>query len=1526
MNTEQFFNLVNRPGFGTLFQGSSRFRGIFKELVSSSVDEDIQQFASRLSVEFDEEGEMVFRAPALRHTFRRETGESYYDMFQRVMRGSGTDPLDPTSGGIGLGGVRTADIIRGTAATRTYQEQLANNFRFGREYLGRVAQENNLEIIYRTLENTSENVRLVRQMLSPNREGGEPLGWMQADDEGIKLFRAYDPVNKRFLEMSDSLRLLGVKADEMHNIGTVRKRLNQFYNAPAVQVHTKPGEIKRIVFDPARMFDDATRKSMEAFAAREVANDVTGQLTHAKALERVYSTTTDGMVMLRKSWFVDRMKQMKNEELDAARRKFYDDRKAGLLTQDQYTRAMQELNRQSIQLGELIENIEKGAVRTNFRVSGRIDVVDSLLTKLRGAGDKGDAILVEDDRFNTALRKINDQLFVATDEHLMQYNLMSSNKGITELGPLDDVNPFFTLDVVSRRGEAVSSNALQVMAHGHLMNPINPQTGRPFLIESLENTIDTRLAEIRQGKMGGFSKLIDDILRIDPLTLPNESDAQELKEMRRYAIRIKHALESGESLAENDLLMKDAHRILKSHLFRGRKGKTGRMIPFGDEIIQDPALRIEQWRSEAGHYSVVDAVTEDLNTIQDRLNLSYVLKPNVDGGFGIRPTDIVGVKAAHGGADLDDAFNLNHFNYDPETKRMLAFMDRSPQYQGEYMWMDAEWASQRSFEGAKVRLVDANGVERMVSASAAQAERQKILLEIRKHALKARDGKAVTQETAAEARRLFRRLNRYNRAFDEFLSEQKGITRQRLSEIYSMDDETQAFRRTYAPKGWGVTKRQLRRYREGSIFRSYQTMSNRRLRDIEAVLRRVNQEIDLDVGDMTRSRAPNPLLPFEFIGESYDEMLTGAGGVGESDLYEDFRVRHRAEIAEFNRRMATLKETKGSIDEFMWPLNKSATVTKGLLGRSVNAAALIRHTYEANTSLLAGAPSREHIFAFRAAVSAEGRALMAPGETVIDAITKTGDSIMLNIITQDMANNLIAFGRVLGKTGVGLDPLGMQQRASIGAKNWRLVLQGYREAVEAGAELTDEEITQRLTLPIDDPRASLAQLHTETMKAQEAMVETMIADQEAASEQLLSQLEDIVPDAETRAEAEALREEYFQGRRRLRQIRGNHEEQYRMLLEAADGNLEGIDDFGDLFSDMSENELNLATMRRIKGWNLTGEALYERLLGVAKVFAEARVTEEGARFSAIEPLMQISTWDQVSSTDELYYEARRWQRERAVRSAIMTKADEFRDFIPGPDESFSISQYFSRHINRIAQQAGVDEIVDTVAFDQTRLRAAQRIRDLGGEGYDKFLRKLAYQRGTYFEGMTSADIEEEIMEFEPRVETPARLLQAEGPAGVRRLAARSMADDASSTVIKTVTQRRFAEKGLRAEFDRMLSLPGFRRGMGAAGIFAGLGMFHILRGERTPEQMQGPPMLPAGSAYEDMPRQALPMPAIASGPTTGYTYRVRAQGSFDTTQLNNELRNITGTNINGTIYDSSGAYNPAGTSTAVDILNTLLEG
>lgn len=126
--------------------------------------------------------------------------------------------------------------------------------------------------------------------------------------------------------------------------------------------------------------------------------------------------------------------------------------------------------------------------------------------------------------------------------------------------------------------------------------------------------------------------------------------------------------------------------------------------------------------------------------------------------------------------------------------------------------------------------------------------------------------------------------------------------------------------------------------------------------------------------------------------------------------------------------------------------------------------------------------------------------------------------------------------------------------------------------------------------------------------------------------------------------------------------------------------------------------------------------------------------------------------------------------------------------------------------------------------------------------------------------------------------------------------------------------KRISSKGLG---EAWRSEPFLRKSAYGAALLGVIGLGSIMTGrnkDRTTDDMTGPAYLPGGNPYEQMPNDYMPM-TYSDNPYQrdqgGTIYQVRATGSYDAQQFQNQLHSITGGHVGGTINRQRPLFNPS---------------
>jgi hypothetical protein len=156
---------------------------------------------------------------------------------------------------------------------------------------------------------------------------------------------------------------------------------------------------------------------------------------------------------------------------------------------------------------------------------------------------------------------------------------------------------------------------------------------------------------------------------------------------------------------------------------------------------------------------------------------------------------------------------------------------------------------------------------------------------------------------------------------------------------------------------------------------------------------------------------------------------------------------------------------------------------------------------------------------------------------------------------------------------------------------------------------------------------------------------------------------------------------------------------------------------------------------------------------------------------------------------------------------------------------------------------------------------------------------------------------------------------------IRSRAARNVTDEVLDNIVDSSPGlRKMNIENLKPLMDHKLFKGGAIAG---AGLVAFSAVYQKFK-DRTPEDVQGPPLLPGGSFYDRDPnrysQEILGNSRQSSG--NGVTYRVRAIGNFNPEELSNSIEGLTGANVNSTPYQSRG-FNRKKTSIEEAINNSF---
>jgi hypothetical protein len=266
------------------------------------------------------------------------------------------------------------------------------------------------------------------------------------------------------------------------------------------------------------------------------------------------------------------------------------------------------------------------------------------------------------------------------------------------------------------------------------------------------------------------------------------------------------------------------------------------------------------------------------------------------------------------------------------------------------------------------------------------------------------------------------------------------------------------------------------------------------------------------------------------------------------------------------------------------------------------------------------------------------------------------------------------------------------------------------------------------------------------------------------------------------------------------------------------------------------------------------------------------------------------------------------------------------------DDSGDITDEGRRVMGAFIQQHGLGTIEETIGEERVK---SKLIDHEFGSMYDTtvgWFRDLARQEGS-LPGLTA----QEAAAASELAQTPVNLTRMAGGEGIaatqgdraesltgeisRRLgdepfgqaghyrgrAARDLAEDVTGGLRRFGGEAGGVTKGAMKGWKNLLDVKLFRRGAVAVGGAVAFSTLYQKFKDRTPEDMEGPPLLPGGSFYEKRPGQySQNIINNSQSGQNGVTYKVRATGNFDVNQLSSSMQGVTGANVSSTSYQTKG--------------------
>ncbi len=1280
---------------------------------------------------------------------------------------------------------------------------------------------------------------------------GKLLGLIVPDQEQINILQMFDK-NNNPVNLDTIFNVLGI---DPQNMPSVFKRLKMFTSDREIGRVSDPGtKIKGILFDPTQFF--GTNPQLRKAAQQSLA------VGDVSELRKAYEIMSDGMSIITESGMKRNIGFMSKKiaEMEAELDRLEKSGGLKVNSKDHINRA-KAINEMKSEIRRLRKGMAKGKLEGGFniRVFGAADYLNPASTI---DFSKGDAIYMSEARAVEFVSKLPQYAGMSPQAILKavrEADFITSSADIkSEIKALPGVRSAMTLfHQPSGSKEIAYSNSLTMATFG---DQFDSSMGKDsYLMHSLKKNIEEDMEAIRNGDIKpGFLKMIEDLANEPTPTGLSASEIVAHNQSKVYAQRLKDFIEGGGDLRSNPVMAQQAMNTIRKHYFR-RVNEDGvpRRVNYRGSEVEALSLRAPMRMSTRAHMSGATFAGMEVSP-------GFAAYNEQLGRFVFNEIDILAARVAQGGSDLDDALYMT-LKYDTKARRLLYHSLRDPNAMGEFMFYDVDIATSRTLPS---------------QIKALELKRKNIITEL-----------ANSKNLSTKAKKLIAELDEVNDTMHRYFSgEQVMINGESIPQLdiptidlarqYSLD----AHRTVFSPKGFGRSKASIERYSQanpGIAFVTSRQMGS------------VNEFHSRLIGNrrMLASDGIAPLSLFEFTGKT-DFIQQGI-------LKEDKIIKDALKKASESSSIPTTAASRRLTSSDILKRIEDESKGRGNLGKFVNQFAVIENYIQTylnidNYSHIDERQARAFQEAILAAIK-ESNLTTIEREAVIDAMVKTQDVSIVERIPEIMNRNAQKFGKLIktmqgisANMGIGLDVgLDPYLYATRGTGMEKLLLEGYG---------TDH--IRPLLLGENSPLAYLSNIFNQVRELENsfAEVDTKKLMQEI-NQNLLDKLTDFQPTPLEVTRAQQFLTDYSLNKKMLNETVSDTTSMVERLKRVLGGKPEEI-------FNLTEDSVMAASFDKLREWGLLDDvdSLDRQLLAVAKL-AASQVADTGRLVgTGIESLMGISlTPDELPSMSNFFMGAltRHTGQQQTMLDRIGSlRPQDYEDFqnvlgqfFVGPQLNRLTSDFANKHVdNRLL----IGELMSRVnQMRQAALHAAAsqpEASDVAGRLTDIGTRLARYYSET--------------SEF-----TPTTSVRIPGlDRYLMRQSADETADSVTDRVVNGTTQlmKRLDGKALRD----LMEVRGVKRGAIGAGIFAGIGLLYGVNKDRSPEDLQGPPLLPGGSAYEEYPRVPDDLSSIYSSLqnrnsfSPGVLYKVNMSGNFDSNEMRGKIESITGSPVRSNVYNS----------------------
>lgn len=1109
-----------------------------------------------------------------------------------------------------------------------------------------------------------------------------------------------------------------------------------------------------------------------------------------------------------------------------------------------------DLGKRIIEVAKEKEKRLTTGARFNLRQLSGLDEADNSVFL------KGDAGVLTNDR----IRKLFPEMASMTDDEIDALDVIASKSDVKD----EMTSKLISMMSLEDHGIAskARSNILSSAIHQELIDP------NGTLYSGTLDEISQHMEDIKSGTISsGFKNIIREMAEIDLDEYEHPSDRALAVQAKDFARRLEQQLSLGVNISDNEFISSQLFSSLEKHYTTLRKRRAPKhtvseveknMINVRGVMYPNYNITFPIPNSIGAH--ITGAIDKDDNVLQGMIRVAR------DSAHIMNGVDIVKSYSAFGGFDLDDRL-VTTIQYDSTARRLLALTIRDPNEAGEYMFYDADISKMRQFSK---EFIEVNG-QRM-SVSSAYARHRSLTGQI-----------AQSQNSLQSRQRLLYERDQLSNALDNYFRNKQDIVK---VDIGRMFDPSRDITHIATPKGFARDANALEAWRY-SAATSFLPSSD--FGGEENAVNLIASEIS------QRLSKGNPLgaSPFRYVSKDYSEW--------HSKYFTQIRSSDLEALMQGAR--------PGTMEELLQERIVQEFESRGLLGQATNLRSVIDDFMKSN---LKGLPNELQIEFDKILKGKNFQHI--EHELVIDTAKKTGAKAVLDVIDSMMHANASELGRTIAlmrkkaidlgydPASIGLDPVLAAQRIESNQSFTNSILKGFSTQAKA-LGIDGVRGIQDLTLTLDDPKAFIAkQLKEQLSIADEILPQAKEEVLTSAREGMRNALSGITFTPEETMRASEFISHMADVNRDLNALINPDSEMFdeyiSRMLESAD--------------DIHIDDANMAALRKLKEFGLSGEGLDRQLLAIANV-----LTENNASLS---PLMSMGE-DIDSSMATLFTEAmkRMVYGPKTIKeiNRIPVLSEGLEKFI-GLNEFGEVEYREASKIYDPAQRgvALLQRIASTdplsyddefsgrlqkyVDFIHADMQSSKQFDPVELNGYYRaVMARVRDKRTAQMNGVRSIR--------PPSYSAPVQQGLPDLPAGTGRFTRRATADDAADFV---ASMGREEMTRFDKEFVKKLWSEPLGKGLIiGTGIFAGIGIVHRLTKNPTPEEAGGPPMLPAGSPYEDYDQVGYSAvssmyPSFGGTSSAGMQYTVSTSSGYDPRRLSTNLSDITGGSATTNIYTS----------------------